>query len=752
MNPNKISSDDPRLTAYALGEMEAAERSEFEQGLANDADAQQAVAAIRRASQALEDALATEAVPELVVPAAGAKLNREFNGKVTRFPHWIVGLAAAACFAMVFTYTQVEQANRPLVVAPAQISANEGAGKAETRLVEVQLLPPEKDAAPTAREQPQAEARSRAQKSLADETSARMAAKAAPVAPAPGQTYDFSNTMAGSVQGSAMDVAGNSGMNAQFSVTGSHLAMPALRAAPGGAGRVDLGMVRAETEARKRHPVGEPGEIIRPDARQNFNTEAYTYAKDNDFLRVKGNELSTFSIDVDTAAYANMRRFLTAHSRPPRDAVRIEELVNYFPYQYSPPAGAVPFAASLEVAGAPWKPGHRLVRIGLKGREVSDAARPAANLVFLIDVSGSMNQPNKLPLVKQSLRMLVEKLRADDRVAIAVYAGASGLALPSTPAARKAEILAAIDQLEAGGSTNGAAGIHLAYDVAKANFITGGVNRVILATDGDFNVGVTSGGELTRLIEEKAKSGVFLSVLGFGMGNYKDATLEQLADKGNGNYAYIDTEKEARKALVEQAGGTLVTIAKDVKIQVEFNPALVQAYRLIGYENRLLAKEDFNNDKVDAGEIGAGHTVTALYEVVPVGVPMPETGGEVDPLKYQRTENREPRTEVRARRTAGGADMLTVKVRYKEPAGDVSSKLEFPLVDSGRAFAEASADFKFAAAVASFGMILRESPHRGLTDFAQVAAWAREGTGADAGGYRSEFLGLVAQAKAVWGE
>ena len=752
MNPNKIFPDDPRLTAYALGEMETAERSEFEQSIAGDADAQQAVAEIRRAGRALEDALATEAVPELVVPAAGAKLNREFNRKVTTFPHWLVGLAAAACFAVVFTYTQVEQANRPLVVQPSQPGANEGAGQAGTRLVEVQLLP-EKDAATEGKELMKTEARAQARTALVDEASARIAAKAAAAAPVPSQPYDFSTTAAGSVQGSALAAAGNSGavMLEQFSVTGNHTAMPALRAAPGSGGRGDLALKIAESDLRRRPYFPRPEDPVRPDARQNFNTEAYAYAKDNDFLRVKGNELSTFSIDVDTAAYANVRRFLAAHSRPPRDAVRIEELVNYFPYQYSPPAGAVPFAASLEVAGAPWKPGHRLVRIGLKGREVSDAARPAANLVFLIDVSGSMRTENKLPLVKQSLRMLVEKLRADDRVAIAVYAGASGLALPSTPAARKAEILAAIDQLEAGGSTNGAAGIHLAYDVAKANFLTGGVNRVILATDGDFNVGVTSEGELTRLIEEKAGSGVFLSVLGFGMGNYKDATLERLADKGNGNYAYIDTEKEARKALVEQAGGTLVTIAKDVKIQVEFNPAVVQAYRLIGYENRLLAKEDFNNDKVDAGEIGAGHTVTALYEVVPVGVPMPETGGEVDPLRYQKPAERTQDSESRIQKSRA-AEMLTVKVRYKEPAGDVSSKLEFPLVDGGRAFAEASADFKFAAAVASFGMILRESPHKGLTDFAQVAAWAREGTGADAGGYRSEFLGLVAQAKAVWGE
>jgi Ca-activated chloride channel family protein len=472
---------------------------------------------------------------------------------------------------------------------------------------------------------------------------------------------------------------------------------------------------------------------------REFNTEAYAHRKDNAFARVADHPLSTFSIDVDTASYANVRRFLNQGERPPVDAVRIEELVNYFPYRYEGPGNNAPFAANLEVASAPWAPEHRLVRIGLKGREVADAARPQANLVFLLDVSGSMQSPQKLPLVKQSLRLLVDKLRADDRVAIAVYAGASGLALPSTPVSRKADILEAIDRLEAGGSTNGAMGIHLAYDIAKANFVTGGVNRVILATDGDFNVGVTNEGELVRLVGEKAKSGVFLSVLGFGMGNLKDATLEQLADKGNGNYAYIDSLAEAKKSLVEQAGGTLVTIAKDVKIQVEFNPAQVQAYRLIGYENRLLAKEDFNNDQVDAGEIGAGHTVTALYEVVPAGAEMPGVPIGVDALKYQAV----PATPHSALRAPQSNELLTVKIRFKEPAGEESRKLEFPLRDAGIAFEQASEDFKFAAAVAGFGMILRESPDRGPMTLADVSNWARAGIGPDAGGYRTEFLGLA---------
>ena len=459
--------------------------------------------------------------------------------------------------------------------------------------------------------------------------------------------------------------------------------------------------------------------------------------------------LSTFSADVDTASYTNVRRFLTQGQRPPVDAVRIEELVNYFPYSYAPPTGTAPFAVALEAASAPWAPEHRLVRIGLKGREVSDATRPAANLVFLLDVSGSMDAPNRLPLVKQSLRLLTGKLRPDDQVAIVVYAGASGLALPSTSAAHKAEILDAIDQLQAEGSTNGAAGIQLAYDIAKAHFVTGGVNRVILATDGDFNVGVSSEGELVRLVEEKAKTGVYLTVLGFGMGNYKDATLEQLADKGNGNYAYIDSLAEAKKTLVEQAGGTLVTIAKDVKLQVEFNPATVQAYRLIGYENRLLAKEDFNNDQVDAGEIGAGHTVTALYEIVPVGVALPGETPAVDPLKYQMVSDQPSASLGKSDKTENGsrAELLTLKIRYKEPAGEISNKLEFALQDTGAHFEDATQDFKFAAAVAAFGMELRGSPYKGKLTLADVATWGRAGVGSDPGGYRNEFLGLVEKAQ-----
>jgi Ca-activated chloride channel homolog len=467
--------------------------------------------------------------------------------------------------------------------------------------------------------------------------------------------------------------------------------------------------------------------------REDFNTEAYDRVVDNPFLRATQNPLSTFSIDVDTAAYANLRRFLSSGALPPKDSVRIEEMVNYFPYTYAGPKNGDPFSAQVEVASAPWKPEHRLVKVGLKGRDIAQDKRPPSNLVFLIDVSGSMQPPNKLPLIKRGLPLLVAKLTENDRVAIVVYAGASGLVLPSTSCNHKAKILSALENLEAGGSTNGGSGIQLAYDTAIANYIKGGTNRVILATDGDFNVGVTNQGELTRLIEEKAKSGVFLSVLGFGMGNYKDSTLEKLADKGNGNYAYVDSLQEARKVLVEEMGGTLITIAKDVKIQVEFNPALVGAYRLIGYENRILRAEDFNDDTKDAGEIGAGHTVTALYEVVPAGKEGSLPG--IDALKYQKP--------VEAARESKSGELLTLKLRYKDPDGTASKLIQFPVSDSGTNWTQASRDFKFASAVAALGMILRDSPYKGNATLGSVLDLAEAGKGEDKQGYRAEFIELV---------
>jgi Ca-activated chloride channel homolog len=473
--------------------------------------------------------------------------------------------------------------------------------------------------------------------------------------------------------------------------------------------------------------------------RGDFNTEAYANISDNPFLDVTQNPLSTFSIDVDTASYSNVRRFLDSGKLPPKDAVRIEELVNYFDYSYKGPKDNRPFAANIEISEAPWKPEHKLLRIGLKAREIAPGRRPNSNLVFLLDVSGSMADENKLPLVKQAMRLLVDQLTESDRVAIVVYASDTSVYLPSTSGDQKEKLRHAIERLHAGGSTNGASGIQLAYQTAKEGFIQSGVNRVILATDGDFNVGITNQGDLTRLIEEKAKSGIFLSALGFGMGNYKDSTLELLANKGRGNYAYIDNLNEAKKVLVEQINATLVSVAKDVKIQVEFNPRRVSAYRLIGYEDRLMAKEDFNDDTKQAGVIGSGHAVTALYELVPAG--MSESKPGVDPLKYQKP--------AQVSSHADSDELLTVKIRSKEPESDKSVLSDFAVKDSKEKFANASEDFKFAASVAAFGLVLRDSPHKGNADLERALDWAKVGKGADSHGYRQEFIRLIHRAISI---
>jgi Ca-activated chloride channel family protein len=474
-------------------------------------------------------------------------------------------------------------------------------------------------------------------------------------------------------------------------------------------------------------------------ADQEHNTESYDQVVENAFLAVAKNPLSTFSIDVDTASYANTRRFLAQGQLPPKDAVRIEELINYFDYDYPDPSGAEPFSVTTEVSVAPWKPQHRLVHIGLQGKRLATRDMPPRNLVFLLDVSGSMGEPNKLPLLKRSLKELTETLTQKDRIAIVVYAGASGQVLPSTPATQKAQILGALERLEAGGSTNGGEGIELAYEIARRNFRKDGINRVILATDGDFNVGVSSPAALTRLIEEKRKTGVFLTVLGFGMGNYKDSTLEKLADKGNGNYAYIDDIAEARKVLVQQAGATLVTIAKDVKIQVEFNPKWASAYRLIGYENRLLANEDFNDDKKDAGDIGAGHSVTALYEVVPVGAP--SATGSVDALKYQQTA---------APSAAQQSDeLMTVKLRYKAPQGETSQLISQIVKSRSTELAKTSNAFRYSASVAAFGMLLRDSAHAGNASFGMVKQLAEGAERHDPHGYWREYVGMVRKAESL---
>jgi Ca-activated chloride channel family protein len=463
-------------------------------------------------------------------------------------------------------------------------------------------------------------------------------------------------------------------------------------------------------------------------------TEEYERRTDNPFHLAVNEPLSTFSIDVDTASYSNVRRVLNEGSLPPKDAVRVEEFVNYFTYNYPKPDGEHPIAIAAEAATCPWNPRHQLVRVGIQGKTIGKDQMPPRNLVFLLDTSGSMDSLNRLPLLKQSLTMLTKQLTARDRVSIVAYAGSAGLILPPTRGDNHAAIVASLNWLHAGGSTNGGHGIQLAYHVAEQTFVQGGANRVIIGTDGDFNVGVT-GADLIQLIETKRKTGVFLTVLGFGMGNLKDATMEKLAQHGNGTYHYIDTLAEGRRVFVEQIA-TLAPIAKDVKVQVEFNPAHVQAYRLVGYENRLLAHKDFNDDTKDAGDMGAGHTVTALYEIVPPGV---EWSAGVDPLKFQKKIELTP--------AANTNEMMAVKVRYI-PVDGVQSKLLTAAVTQGRRpFDEASSDFRFAASVASFGMLLRDSPHKGETSFGQIQRWAQNAQGADASGHRREFVGLVQTAQ-----
>ncbi|MFO8041142.1 MAG: VWA domain-containing protein [Sodalinema sp.] len=495
--------------------------------------------------------------------------------------------------------------------------------------------------------------------------------------------------------------------------------------------------------APAQYGTGGIGSRSAPTYPPGYNREEYNPIAENRFLSVRSNPLSTFSIDVDSAAYSNVRRFLRNGQRPPVDAVRIEELINYFSYDYPEPDGDEPFSLITEVSAAPWNPQHQLVHIGLQGQSIPSDDLPPANLVFLLDVSGSMNFPDKLPLLKSAFSLLVNELDEDDTVSIVVYAGAAGVVLEPTPGNENDAILDAIAQLEAGGSTAGGEGVQLAYQLAREQFIEDGNNRVILATDGDFNVGTSSEAGLVRLIEQERDNDIFLTVLGFGTGNLQDAKMEQLANHGNGNYAYIDSVMEARKVLVNEMGATLLTLAKDVKIQVEFNPAKVQAYRLIGYENRLLADEDFNDDSQDAGELGAGHSVTALYEVIPVGVESEVELPEVDDLRYQTSadgDNLDLDAET-------AEEMMLVKLRYKDPTAETSQRIDRPVRDRPVSLSQTSDDFRFAAAVAAFGLWLRESEFRGQSDLTLARELAQDALGGDRHGYRAEFLELLELAR-----
>ena len=699
-----MNVDDPKLTAYALGELSGEEKAQIEQALAASPEGQRVVAETRSLAAMLNAEYSADAQP--VAPA---------NLIDIRDDPWFWSVARPLSIAAILAVFAVIGA----VAVGRYWRAHTGhdrfaSGQTGSR-VDLSTL------------------------SLrADEFGAVQGELASPGASASSGPPNYTRKAKENSAESAPVLT----LNRDLVAGGGTTFRQQLAGQPAAAPLPTSRLSSSSAFARQ----SEGSENIR-EADGAFNTAAYDRILENPFLDAASNPLSTFSIDVDTASYSNVRRFINNGSLPPKDAVRVEEMINYFRYDYPQPKGNDPFSINLDVASCPWEASHRLVRIGLKGREVAADKRGPSNLVFLLDVSGSMTPPERLPLVKQAMRLLVNKLTENDRVAIVVYAGASGLALPSTTGDHKEQILSAIENLEAGGSTNGAQGIELAYKMAADHFIKGGVNRVILATDGDFNVGVTSQGDLIRLIEEKAKTGVFLSVLGVGTDNLKDSTMQKLADKGNGNYSYLDSIDEARKVLVEQINGTLVTIAKDVKVQVEFNPAQVASYRLIGYEKRMLRKEDFNNDKIDAGEIGAGHTVTALYEVVPVGATSNPAASvpPVDPLKYQ------PATGKTAPGTVKPAqnEMLTVKLRYKKPDGDKSQLIERALDHNGTEFAKAPQDLKFAAAVAEFGMILRDSEFKGNGTLGAVLEWAQESKGSDANGYRAGFIDLVRKAQSL---
>ncbi|MCW5203262.1 VWA domain-containing protein [Desulfobulbus sp. US4] len=473
-----------------------------------------------------------------------------------------------------------------------------------------------------------------------------------------------------------------------------------------------------------------------PQPQPEWNTESYNALQENGFISTVNDPLSTFSIDVDTASYSNVRRFINEGRLPPKGAVRIEEMINYFSYDYPQPDAEHPFSVTTEVGPCPWNNSRKLVRIGLKAKDIDKKDLPPSNLVFLIDVSGSMSAPNKLPLLQKSMKMLVKQMGRNDRISIVVYAGHDHVILPPTAGSEQQKIIAAIEALGAGGSTHASSGITTAYQLAEQAFLPNGNNRIVLASDGDFNVGTTSRGELQKLVEEKRKSGIHLTVLGFGMGNYHDDTMEILADKGNGNYAYIDSLLEAKKVMVKEMSGTLFALAGDVKIQVEFNPKKVGAYRLIGYENRALADEDFNDDKKDAGEIGVGHRVTALYELIPTGAAGQPS---VDPLKYQKAEQ--------SSETQYADELMTVKLRYKPLQTSESVLLSTVVKDNKLALEDTGNDFRFAASVAGFGMLLSNSDHADGVGWPQILTLAKGAKGTDEEGYRAEFIRLVETAE-----
>ncbi len=720
-----INKDDPRLIDYALGEMTPEEAAAFAAVLnqPENEEARQTVREFQQVAGVATDALAAEPKERLhdeqrtsILDQATAKNTSMPHNKVHRFRlRRVVPVALAACLIGAFAWLSMT-----VVLRTRSAGRIETASRLET-VREVESLPyapeppiPDADAADIQ------EYRGMAPDRVDGEGAGERARELAPEV----------ETLSVQTDVRRDEFEGRP----DLSPPASSAPLPAEVAA--GETRRPRSMARESLVDRAR-PGVPPLPPLPPLPPRRPSVEEYLPIDENPFHAVRQHPLSTFSIDVDTASYSNVRRFLQQGQLPPPDAVRIEEMVNYFQYDLPEPEGEAPFSVTIEMADCPWADGHKLARVALQGKSVSAEERGPANLVFLVDVSGSMGPPNRLPLAKEAMKALLHMLEPRDRVAIVTYAGTAEVNLPSTPCTDKETIRAAIDALQAGGSTHGSAGIQKAYRIARENFVPGGVNRVILATDGDFNVGVTSHDALMEMIAEKAKSNVFLTILGFGYGNLKDATLEQLANRGNGNYAYIDTFAEARRVLVEQLSGTLITIAKDVKIQVEFNPQHVQAYRLIGYENRMLEARDFNDDTKDAGEIGAGHQVTALYQLVPQGARL-DPG--VDPLRYQPEPEYVPETTM-----PHNPEWMTVKLRYKEPEGDRSRLLELPWTPAVERVRPGSPDMRFAAGVAAFGMVLRDSQHRGNADFDLVLELAESGKKDDH--ERQAFIDLVVAAK-----
>lgn len=766
--------DDPRITAYVLGEMSTQERADFEVQVSSNHELAAAVEEARAVTGQLASLFGAESIPSLdrdrraAIVSGGSPMPAQQPAR--SFPRigWLVAVAASLLLlAGVTTVMQPQQAARDTTVAMNVPESAQSLQSTNTEMTSSPALAPEYAATP-------AEQENRRRSIAMSQTNEGLEATRQQLQRLSKVDYDISSD----------SVRLNAGLTTPAPAPAS---APAERFGEGTGGpvtrfdslwleeRVAAGIPTLDTPlltesiVLSREPrKGTAVELADKELEAKFEAprvgadfglaidegrgpgiagDRFEPITDNPFQRVSDQPLSTFSVDVDTASYSKVRDYLMRANQLPRpDAVRIEELINYFTYQYEPPADSDehPFAARVSVTSCPWNDEHRLARIALQGKTMNAEERPPCNLVFLLDTSGSMNAANKLPLVIEGMQMLLKQLNDDDQVAITVYAGSAGLVVDSTPVKRENKIRKALNELSAGGSTNGGAGIALAYQTARDHFIAEGVNRVILCTDGDFNVGTTGTDELVRMVEQEAKGGIFLSVLGFGMGNHNDAMLEQISGRGNGNYAFIDSREEARKVLVEQTSGTLVTIAKDVKLQVEFNPTQVSSYRLIGYENRVLAKEDFNDDMKDAGEVGAGHSVTALYEIVPAGVEVETIAPKVDELKYQQA--------VQPSRAADSEELLTLKLRYKQPDGDISTLVEFPVVDDGASFADADDNVQFVAAVASFGMQLRHSPYAGSWNLSDAMNVANRAKGGDRDGLRAEFVSLVQKASELRGE